>query len=161
MICIIYFRETYNDKQQKICNNVLIQCKNNAFVLRAESRESTVLFFKSCSRYRATIIFIVLHLFGIILYYLVYCYWITVLCTKLKIKKASLCKQQATTLIKIILLPFEKYRCVRERSGRSNQPDTLLGTPPPPFLFVFIFCQSPDFGETSCAADYEETPKSS
>lgn len=47
MISIIYFRKTYNDKQQKICNNVLIECKYKAFVLRAKSRESTALFFKS------------------------------------------------------------------------------------------------------------------
>lgn len=32
MTCVIYFRKTYNDKQQKICNNVLIQCKNKPFV---------------------------------------------------------------------------------------------------------------------------------
>lgn len=72
-----------------------------------------------------------LHLFGIILYYLVdyLLDYNVVLCTKLKMqKKASLCKQQATTLIKIILLPFEKIQYVRVRSGRSNQPDTLLGT---------------------------------
>lgn len=159
MICIIYFRETYNDKQQKICNNVLIQCKNKAFVLRAESRESTVLFFKSCSRYRATIIFIVPHLFGIILYYLVYFYWITVLCTKLKIKKASLCKQQATTLIKIILLPFEKIQMCEGEVWQIKSTWHIIRDTPPLLVCVYFF-QSPDFGETSCAADYEETPKS-
>lgn len=75
-----------------------------------------------------------------------------VLCTKLKIQKSISVQTTSNNPHKNYFTAIWKNTICEGEVWQIKSTWHIIRDPPP-FLFAFIFCQSPDFGETSCAAD--------